>query len=229
MFFYTPIVKKQPFIPKILYYTDFSEYAIGVGPYDWTFAWNTTDFNYWEVISEPGATGNQVLITHMDFDILGLLYWNKVGSVTDICISSSVKEDYVHSTANWLIARASGTTGYENCYYLMLDSVIEGQAPFVSQTNPGVGLWKRVNGVSTMLAHSYFNWYVNQWVSLKLQVNGNIISGKYWISSNSEPIEWQFIVTDSDITTAGYVGLGAIASSIYEWDTFTVSSLEPVH
>jgi PKD repeat protein len=130
-------------------YTDFSEYATGQVPHDWSHPYTSSSYR---VEPSSGAAGGQVLYNSIGSTAYHVLRWDKVGSPADVEIEARMRvvpgSTYNESMA--LVVRGSSS---ETFYSSRLDS--------------GSGLWTRARyngGVSTALATMSNPFPVGTWV-----------------------------------------------------------------
>lgn len=110
--------------------------------------------------------------------------------------------------------RGAGSSGTETAYLLEQNNF----------ENDHFNVWKIVNGSFTKLAtstkHEVFS---SRRMWFRLRVEGTAIKGRFWMNGDDEPTAWDFDLTDSSITAAGWAGLGSREENCY-WDYFAVGN-----
>lgn len=77
-------------------------------------------------------------------------------------------------------------------------------------------LRKRVTGTETLLATATLPNYVHaadKKFTVRFSVSGSTLSAKVWPTFSGEPVDWQVTITDTDLASAGNIGIRAILSS----------------
>lgn len=185
------------------YQTNFSEYSVGAQPSDWTARWGTTN-NTWAVRTKTGAEGNQTLEQTSTADARRLLSWDDIdadANRADVEILARVRTTAGTIEQFRLIARASGAAAAENAYF------------FGFNGSSGLYLNKYVAGVSSLIGTPVaISWSTNTWYWMRFRVIGTDLFGKWWPDGEEEPSAWIVTGTDSDIASAGWVGVGVFES-----------------
>jgi PKD repeat protein len=173
-------------------YTDFSEYATGQRPHDWSQPYTTSSYR---VEASSGAAGGRVLYNSISTTAYHALRWDAVGTPVDVEIEALIRvgpgSAYNESMA--LVVRGSGS---ETFYSSRLDS--------------GSGLWTlaRYNGgVSSALAVTSNPFPAGTWVRHRLRVEGGTLRVKLWAAGSPEPASWTLEATDPSPLGAGFVGV----------------------
>lgn len=92
-----------------------------------------------------------------------------------------------------LIFRSDAT--YANCYIIVTDGT---NLLFYKRVSAGFTLL-----TTTPMVHSFAK---GEAVNVRVQAVGTTISVKYWVSTSTEPAAFQYTLTDSTFTSAGYFG-----------------------
>jgi len=203
-------IEGNSFVDRPTLFTNFSEYATGVIPDDWTPIWRTED-QTWAVREKGGTVGGKVLEHTAISGLRRLIRWDSAGlNIIDVEVVGRVRNQDTATfvTQNSLVVRGSGggtvETGYQ-CriqpigaeWYLQLVSFKNGAA--VLLTNPGLNI--------TDIGYTGGNWF---WI--RLRVIGNVIQGKGWLDGNPEPGDFQLIFNDTtDPILSGGVGCSAFS------------------
>jgi hypothetical protein len=184
------------------YKTDFSEYTTGVAPSDWT--WVSSDVNSAAIIEDyPERLGGKVLkLTKANNTNHNLIKWDAIDGdanrdeVETLSLHKLSTQTYQHVGGAYV--RGSGVLDTENCY------IFNRHGPW------RVTVLKLINGSETELsralvpASQYYNQKEYLWV--RGRVSGSTISYKAWQIELREPDDWEFVITDTDISGVGDVG-----------------------
>jgi hypothetical protein len=192
------------------YATDFTDVSLSAFTAEWDSA--ATD---WDIVSETDAAlGGTVL--ELDAASAGrhALSWDTVGEAADVEVLTLVR--VVADTDNfsdWCrsIARGEGGgSGSETGYFDGLNDP------------NGYSISKYVAGASSGLASTDAVPPVGSWVWTRLRVEADLLKFKYWPRGSAEPDTWALSVTDSDITTAGWAGVGGFPADVQQFDYLAV-------
>ena len=198
--------------------TDFSGYASGAQPSDWTERWNTGNFaSTVEGSGLPAGTlSAKALRITGTVDSWYALTWDLVGSVSGD-VEVLVRWHHAHTAdIDWpvyLHVCVSGGVESENAYgavhYL---SVNQGKVERVS------------GGVETSLGAASITLDRNAWYWTRLQRSSTTIRVRMWAHGAAEPDTW--LVSAVDAThTSGAVGVGRWAFAGTLWcDFFSVGT-----
>lgn len=182
------------------YSTGFDSYTTDAQPSDWTARWTTSNVTY-AVRSKTGAEGGKVLEHTSTSGARRLLSWDTIdgdANRANVEILARFRFSITATDVIRLVARASGTTGSETSYHLI-----------VNATAANIYLHKYVAGVSANIGSSasFSPPGVNSWLYARFRVNGTTLQGKIWSEGIAEPADWMVVETDSSISAAGWVGL----------------------
>jgi hypothetical protein len=196
------------------YYTDFSEYALNVQPPDWSRV-SADSFNISEVQSSSTPSGSVLKLTDStfgervfawDFDGLG-------GSVADCEILSKFRE-------------ASTNTGY-----LLNIFRFQSAGNFYSA---GWGSGRRrimatIASSPTILATKapdFSDTTPTPWYWIRSRITGDQLKLRIWLDGESEPVDWDYEITNSEFTFTGLVGFGNLSGrdNDMEVDIFSVGT-----
>lgn len=202
------------------YFTDFSEYTSNQQPSDWTNRWDQ-GWNM-QVVDDAGATGGKVAnVTGTGSLVTGFFSWDAInadGERADVEILMKVRSADAGGGTNekvLAVARASNPLATRTCYTLAWQIGVGYQKveKFVDST------YSLINN-ATGFAHSYNTWY---WV--RARVEGTALKMKVWADGDPEPLAWGNETTDTDITAAGWVGIGTYATDQdFDVDVFSVAT-----
>lgn len=188
------------------YYTDFSEYAVAGRPANWTiFGGGSAVYT---VTTLAGATGGVVLRrasgggTNQGIRRLGIV------DRTDDEVRVKVKVDSGFGGLGGPVLSQTGTTATGYC--LQVNSSFAGQAALFRN---GTQVVSTATGLAAVTAGVYY------WLHIKR--TGNLIQGKIWRASDSEPASFHVSYTDGSPLAAGGVGyMSSAASTIPDIDIF---------
>lgn len=186
------------------FYTDFGSYTLGVQPSDWSTRWLATN-STWQVVSKSPSTSGRVLQHTATASARRALIWNAVGLPNDCDVKARLKTDTKATLQNGVGVRISGVTQFaENGYFVQLASR--------AQLGQDILFGKYVAGAFTELGSvTDYNWSANTYYFLRLRCEGTTISAKYWGDSDTEPVSFQFSVTDASLSSGG---AGVIANTL---------------
>jgi len=188
------------------YWTDFSEYSLGVKPSGWTIDVGGT----YDVTAGVKTLGGK----YVDNDgtlTPGILYPNNAPEVVDAEILVLVNVDNAGSVFQGLVAirwQVVGNKGY-GLIRVITDSVamyyLDGSAApdLINQGNQNM------------------NTTAQYWVRFRLE--GSTLKSKVWLKGSTEPGSWGTTDTDSTITTKGRCGLCGY-SERSEIDYFSIAT-----
>lgn len=187
------------------YFTDFSAYATGAAPGDWT-PFYATD-GVWEVRAAAGATGGKVLHGE-DISTSGLrgLMWDVV--------AADAARDNVELVARYQLTNA--TT------YAQFSLLVRGTGTFHTtdasyyagmQTASERRVVKRITASLTTIQSAAFSPALNQWLWMRVRVNGTSLQVKHWADGDVEPVDWTFTRTETQLSAAGFAGIALGAGS----------------
>ncbi len=205
------------------HFTDFSEYAVGAQPADWTSRFVTSGVTYSVESSgmPSGPVGGQALLIHKTTQSRHLITWDTIGSVADVEIVARWARMSAVPTTSVLAGgagRASGAAASETLYT---------EAPEPDGT---YGIRKYASGVQQFLsAVADYAPAIGAWNWSRLRISGTTIQAKQWLDGAPEPGGWTGSVTDSTITVAGWVGFltfakNASTATAYFLDVFGVGT-----
>jgi len=196
------------------YETDFREYTLGVEPSDWTERFNTGDGTAQAQASADGYGLKDLNIVHTGAASTYGISWDDIGSPETVEIVARIRakqKDILRHCGVFI--RGSGAGGSENGYFVYIQP---------SAATHQVLLYKCVAGSWTLIGNSvltytpYYNWY---WV--RFMAIGDQIKVKAWTNHFAEPSPWNIEVTDSSVSSGGWVGVTSDSDS-WECDYFGV-------
>ena len=203
-----------------LFSTDFSEYTTGVAPSDWTNRWGTN----WTTNVISNATdsyGDKLLELNGSVNQYQLMTWDDVdGADGRENVELLSRFRLVSGAGLWyhsfMFVRASGATQAvsDNYYIRWFGSTLQ--------------LARTVSGTQTVLDSIAYSTRINmatRWVWVRFRVIGSNLKVKFWDVRYPEPDRWSMEVTDTNVTTAGWVGVGGHnAATTTEIDYFSVGT-----
>lgn len=187
------------------YFTDFTEYALGVLPSDWSevegsgFLTKASDGLYANARSTLRA-GLWSAVSGTDFDVLARV---KIASTLANSASAPVQG---------ITARASSDGSN---YYV-----------FGIYSSSQVRLRKKTGGPTTITSATVATMAIDAWYWVRLQVIGTTIRGRVWADGASEPSGWDISVTDTAISSPGAAGVscGTVTSADSTYSQFGVGT-----
>lgn len=186
------------------YCTTFSEYTTGVQPSDWTARWATSG-NTWAVREKAGDTGGKSLEHTITTTARRLLSWDDI----DVDADRDNSEVLLRIRANAIVAdqfgvviRGSGSEGSETGYICHIASPAD------------LRISRIVAGTITSIANvSVTTIVADEWNTIRFRADGINLKAKIWSSEQAqEPAAWNIETTDSNITSAGWVGVSNVAN-----------------
>lgn len=202
---------------------DFRQYTPGATPADWTNRYVTGGFTY-VVQTVSGSISGQALRWTKSAANRQAISWNVVPNIADVEVLIRARAIESWANSENMIApfvRGSGSAGTETGYRA------------VAVGNTSSTLWSStevsyVSGTATQLDANPFgpspNYTVNTWFYIRFRVVGSTVQHKIWQSGSAEPGTWAATVTNTAVTTAGWVGLQqANTNPNVEIDYFAVS------
>lgn len=192
-----------PIIGSNQYRTDFSEYAVGARPSDWTQRWATTDVPL--VQNVAAAMSGKALRWAKTSASRQALSWDRVPAVADceVLFRARAIEAYADSEVFMRASiRGAGTAGAETGYIGTFLGRNVGTLYAQSDQKYVAGASTTIGAVANGPSPNYA---VNNWVWFRFRVNGTTLSMKIWNDGQSEPAFTNN--TDSSISAAGWTGL----------------------
>lgn len=188
-------------------FTDFSEYAADALPSDWTLRFDAVAGDVLIADSVDGATGGKTLRIAKPPPSTSAY----VGASWDDIDADADRDDielvcrfrFIATTGNLtrqelnLFSRGSGTSLSNSNFYAAGAS--RSAAPYRRLTKRLAGSRVTLDGGGDLIAN-------NEWVWMRVRAEGTAIKAKHWLDSESEPAGWDYEVTDSDISAAGFCG-----------------------
>ncbi len=180
------------------YSTDFSNYTTGSAPSDWTGRWSTAN-STWPVAAGTGL-GSKQLNGSQSTEATRLFSWNQIPTnEPNIEIRAKVMGGAAgqYNSPARILARTSGAAGTETGYSL-----------YLAGTGTTLYLSKYVNGTRTTLGSYAVPWSALTWDWMVLRLNGSTITARAWADGVADPVTAQITVTDTDIPSGGWTGVG---------------------
>lgn len=196
------------------YFTDFSEYATGVQPSDWTERWHTdADFT---VETDAGATGGKRLEAVALAAQRHFLSWDAIDGDADRddveILTRFMMSTTAPSSLGVAAARGSGTDTTENA----LKTELDGQNTYVG---------KYTAGSYSTIDNNPDSYVADVWYWLRVRWNGTAVQASRWTGAlGDEPGAWEIDTTDTGITGVGWVGLMTWALDAVYWDLIGVGT-----
>jgi hypothetical protein len=186
-------------------FTDFSEYAIGSQPSDWTVTLGDAD--KWKVAADEAATGGKVL-HHESGSNQTALGWDVAddGETIHECVAR------IKLTAFGSTAQAAGLTLRDDgsptasLLHLLLEDRIDGLIVY--------------EGVTALGTHA-LSIDAGTWYWMRFRVEGTAWKAKVWTgSADDEPEAWSIEGDDPVDVTAGRMGVVATWFKVMDVDVF---------
>ena len=195
----------------LVYETDFSEYATGSPPSDWSHRWyGWPTFKDSDIKTALKSIGSQkYYINYTGGGAVTLESWDDVDNYKDVEILAQVRLVAANGPSAVMIwARCSGAYTAAYGYGVRIGNGEAGDPGLVS-------LCKMDNGTLYYLSHDtnfdHVSWAIRttRRYMLRFRVRGHRIYAKVWDHGNPEPTEWMLKASDTTITTGGWIGYGA--------------------
>lgn len=196
--------------------TDFSEYAVGQFPFDWSTFWNPNNSDW--IVTAGATIADQYLAGNQTSVGARVVVWDAVREFSDVEVLAKV---LTHNTqpnipSPVVVVRGSGSTATQaSGYYVGLYN--GNQMRLGRITN---GSLEQLNELVYPYPYQADTW---QWI--RLRVEGNRISASVWSDGSVEPNGWLYSVTDpsNSITGPGVVGIASFDENADPWiDYFSV-------
>lgn len=171
------------------FFTDFSEYQTGF-PSGWA---SVGDSAPWTVANNVNAIGGKALKVEVGFEFpSSQLRWTDIGTDQTLEVVARIQQNKISNGAGVILrGNAANREGY-------LGQLAEGKFRAMRISNLGS---------STLLGtDADFAYLVNDWVWVRVRIEGTTFSGKAWKDGDDEPSSWSWQITDSIISSAGLVG-----------------------
>lgn len=125
-------------------------------------------------------------------------------SVVDVDLSATVATSALASGASHYALLVARALDIENHYFAWLAFDTAGQI--------SVAVGKRIAAVGSLSdsATTSLSHVAGQRYALRFAVKGSVLKAKAWLASDPEPKQWAVRATDTDITTAGDLGVSAL-------------------
>lgn len=194
-------------------YTDFSSYATGVRPNDWSEPYSSGGF---AVEQRAGTTGGKVLFSPAATNRNYVLRWDPQGTLDDVELETVAR----------VVPGNAGNDG--------MGLVIRGNAGqqtfYATRYDHATARWhisKYVNGSATTLSRLSRRFDQGSWVRQKFRVERNTLRAKFWADGTTEPAAWSLEARDdSNPLPPGFVGVFVRRSgTATDYDYFLVSVL----
>lgn len=193
------------------YFTDFSEYDLGVQPSDWTEVFVTSNTDWTVVASADVGVTNGVVLRHNNAAVQSrhALKWDAIDAdearATVEIVFKAKHTSGAQVPGEWdlrAMMRASGSAGSETGYVL-------GRAWGGSISQARDGILKYDSGDSEYVAAENNRPATTDgaWYWTRARASGTSLMFRRWLDGDPEPSTWDLAGEDSAITAAGWVGL----------------------
>lgn len=193
------------------YFTDFGEYTSDVAPTGWTspFAGDDTFLVVASVVE--GVTGGKVLILENGFTTLESTTWSALGVLSgDVEVLAKVRDTNAFSAHPDVVGRSwYNSSGVILHAEPTTNRRYEGGWRF---NGDGLTQIRKKDESDTLTTLSSFEaaapkWSPDtEWSFFRLRREGTTLKYSWWRSGETEPVDWQQTVTDSDFDS-GEVGI----------------------
>ena len=199
------------------YYTDFSEYTVGVQPSDWTQRWQIDQA--WTVEADAGAPGGKVLRSPVETgDVRRGWTWDAIDADADradVEIFAQIKYTGVAAESDLLLtSRGSGTSSSVTTYR-------HGARPYNNEVALSEYVGSNFDYVGDV---KFYTMSAGTSYDVLVQVRGTAHKIKAWVTGESEPAAWDVEAIDSSISAAGWVGLLKYRGASTDVSVFSVGT-----
>lgn len=182
---------------------DFSGETTGAAPANFTERWTSTG-ETWAVREKAGALGGKCLEHTRTTTARRLFSWDTPGTDADEEVLVRWRSTATNNDQFWLVLRGAGSAGSEDGYVFRnasATSILIARVVAGTLTTIGAAVT-----IPTLVA--------NEWFWMRFRVNGSDLKAKIWAGEHlSEPAAWTIERTDTNITGAGWLGVGNVAST----------------
>lgn len=189
-----------------VFITNFSEYAVGVQPADWTSRFVSGGFTA-QVQTVAGSLSGKAMRWTKTAANLQAMSWDKVpaSANVDLLVRCRAIEAFANTeTFIGLAGRGAGAAASETLYAATLRGSTANTLAFTLFNRYVAGtLGLGVGGIA-IPAPSYT---VNSWMWMRFNISGTTLSKRSWHSGVAEPAAWDEVITDTAIAAAGWSGL----------------------
>jgi len=222
--FYMGSTLVYPVAAQTLFVNNFSQYAVGAAPTDWTSRWVQGGFTA-IVQNASDSLSGKVLQYSKTAANRQFLSWNAVPATANVEILLRFRSIESASDAQAMIgplARGGGGAGAEEGYLFLSRARTTGSRwdSLILSYSAGtqVSFGAQVTGPTP-------NFLTNVWKYMRLNVVGSTLMRKMWDAASIEPNGWQEIITNSSVTASGLVGVAQTAvNPDVEIDYFAVDT-----
>ncbi len=197
-------------------FTDFSTYAAGLRPNDWSNAYTSSGY---VVQWEGGSLGMKLLHHSVAATANHVLRWDAAGSFGDVEVEAvaRVTRDSKYNEGAGVVVRGSSTAA----------------TFYTTRLSSSTGQWhitRYAGGTATDLAGWSNPFPKGTWIRQRFRVEGNALRAKFWAAGEPEPATWTLEVSDPNQLPAGFVGVfSRRGSSSNEFEWFGVAPVSPAN
>ncbi len=196
------------------FFTDFEEYATGAFPGDWTDRGLLAGATSITVEESGGSNVLRIDLPEQNPSLHRGISWDEPGNHDDVRVEATVIPG-TGAVPAYITARGTADDTY---YRLQI------------RNNNLLELVKVVDGTSEVPiaasgSDATFLYQATETVHLVFEVEGSQLRGKAWIGGDTEPATWTVEVTDTDISAAGWTGVGRLHEGVTDFLTFEVTPL----
>jgi hypothetical protein len=189
-----------PLVNDSTFFEDFRTQTVGSQPSGWTERWNT---GAGSVTVRNGGLFSPSNLEYFQTGSNAKYACSFLNSITDCEVLYCVYFAANNDNMGRMYVRGSGNTGAEYCYFA-----------FIQPSNGTVGVQKYVNGASSGVGNTAKAIDPSIYYFSRFRVIGSSIKLKVWPITDAEPAAWDLELTDTAVSTAGWVGVGAATSGV---------------
>lgn len=185
-----------------LHETDFSEYTLSASPSDWTQRWYGPSYRFEDIEScdcphkMPGTDRHLRYWQTLTLD--ALLTWDDLDGAVKVETLCFIGD--INATNETFLAGSARCSGAYNAEYGYLAHINGGALKILRALN---GVWADISSGGKTI-----NVYNDQGYWVRFRAWGTSLKVKMWAHRMPEPSAWDVEVTDANITSGGWVGIG---------------------
>ena len=201
------------------FFTDFTEYPIGMPPAGWTQRWQPVG-GAWTVVEEADARGGVALQEETTTGTRRLFTWDDVGVVDHVEIVARFRTFTSGELGYWSQCRfyafGSGTQASPNGYYA---EMVMGEPG-----TTGLAFLGYENGIGFGIAPFYFTpLQTHRWYKIRFQATTTQQRARIWPADQIEPAEWHAQGSQTRFAS-GMIGIGAQHIGVRQIDWIAVGT-----
>lgn len=190
------------------YYTDFSEYAAGAAPADWTQPWAAS--SVWTAYDAAGV--GRVLRYTSTSSGRRALVWGKVPAAADVEVLFRWRPVGTYSSVVG-VGRVTGAAGTESGY----------GGGLLNSTSAQVFSYVAGGARTDLVGHTQTG-TADTWYRTRFRIRGTTLQERTWVDGTTEPTGWDISTTDSALSGAGAAGLYTNGNGTFDVDWFAAAT-----